>query len=108
MRSRVAGRANDFMKASGAAAWKLRRFFRFRKEVVVDAKESVDRAVKNYDFDALTVSIKETTSSNCGMLAGPKMFRGGRSNVTRQIFRRYPVQTNFSCNRCCTDLRLLF
>src|SRR5258708_3561855 len=30
------------------------------------------------------VSSDETISSNCGMFAGPKIFNGGRSKVTRQ------------------------
>ncbi len=93
---------------AGAAERKLRRLFRFREEVIVDKKESVDRAVKNHDFDAF---IRFDQGNDFFQLRNV----GWTENVQRRkikrdlpIFRRYPLQTNFSCNRCCTHLRLLF
>ena len=67
----------------GAAEWKLFRLFRFREEVVVDKKKSVDRAVKNYDFDVL---IRFDRGSDFFQLRNV----GRSENVQRRKIKRDP------------------
>ena len=54
---------------------------------LVATKEPVERLPKGrpLDWDArVSVSIADTTASNCGMFAGPNMFNGGMSTVILQ------------------------
>ena len=47
-------------------------------------KETFNSAVKNHDFDVLSVSSAVIISAISRMPSGPKMLSGGWSNVTRQ------------------------